>query len=145
MDAQRQNLVRAVAANLQRYRARVLTHEGAQPGDAHVETENAWGPRVRGDTPLGRRIGLFSRLIDSRETAIVHLFWPHGYFGRQFGACSVQDAQYSGVAYTCAGAAHNRRHSPGARRLAGGLFDPRNPSAAAGRRHSQHALGARGH
>jgi len=70
------NLVRAVASNLQRYRARVLTHEGAQPGDAHVETENAWGPRVRGDTPLGRRIGLFSRLIDSRETAIVHLFWP---------------------------------------------------------------------
>lgn len=70
------NLVRGVARNLQRYRARVLTHEGVVSSDAGVETEPAWGPRVGGDTPLGRRFGLFSRLLDTQGVALVHLFWP---------------------------------------------------------------------
>jgi glycosyltransferase involved in cell wall biosynthesis len=70
------NLVRGVAANLQRYRARVLTHEGAVLPDAHVETESVWGPRLGGHTPLGRRLGLFARLLDQREVALAHLFWP---------------------------------------------------------------------
>ncbi len=70
------NLVRGIASNLQRYRARVLTHEGVTLAEARVETEPAWGPRLGGHTPLGRRLGLFGRLIDQRETALVHLFWP---------------------------------------------------------------------
>jgi len=70
------NLVRGVAAHLQRYRPRVLTHEGVVASDAHVETESAWGPRVGGHTPLGRRLGLFGRLLESRQLALVHLFWP---------------------------------------------------------------------
>lgn len=70
------NLVRGIAENLQRYRPRVLTHEGVALEEARIETEPAWGPRLGGHTPLGRRIGLFGRLIDQRETALVHLFWP---------------------------------------------------------------------
>ena len=70
------NLVRGIAAGLQRYRARVLTHEGVVSVDPHVETESAWGPRMGGHTPIGRRIGLFGRLLDARQTALVHLFWP---------------------------------------------------------------------
>lgn len=70
------NLVRGIAANLQRYRARVLTHEGVTLDEDHIESEPAWGPRLGGHTPLGRRIGLFGRLIDQRQTALVHLFWP---------------------------------------------------------------------
>lgn len=70
------NLVRAVAANLQRYRPRVLTHEGVQAPDHGVETEPAWGPRLAGDTPFGRRIGLFTRLIENADAQLVHLFWP---------------------------------------------------------------------
>lgn len=69
-------LVRAIAAHLRRYRARVMTHEGAPPPDPGVETEPTWGPRLAGDTPLGRRIGLFSRLIETSDCALVHLFWP---------------------------------------------------------------------
>lgn len=70
------NLVRGIASHLQRYRARVLTHEGVTLTDTNVETDNAWGPRGKGDTPLGRRLGLFGRLIGQHETALVHLFWP---------------------------------------------------------------------
>lgn len=70
------NLVRGVASHLTRYRARVLTHEGAKLDDPNLETESAWGPRLGGDTPYGRRLGLFGRLIEQRETALVHLFWP---------------------------------------------------------------------
>lgn len=70
------NLVRAVAANLQRYRPRVLTHEGVQAPDHGVDTDPAWGPRLGGDTPLGRRIGLFTRLIENADASLVHLFWP---------------------------------------------------------------------
>lgn len=70
------NLVRGVAANLQRYRPRVLTHEGVVSADPGVETEPAWGPRVGGHTPLGRRLGLFRQLIDTQGLALVHLFWP---------------------------------------------------------------------
>lgn len=70
------NLVRGIAANLERYRARVLTHEGVVSSDAGVETEAAWGPRVGGHTPFGRRVGLFGRLVDARHVALVHLFWP---------------------------------------------------------------------
>ena len=70
------NLVRGIAANLQRYRARVLTHEGVVSSDPHVEVESAWGPRVGGHTPLGRRVGLFGRLLGARQMALVHLFWP---------------------------------------------------------------------
>ena len=70
------NLVRGLAANLQRYRARVLTHDGAGPPDPHVETDSAWGPRLGGHTPFGRRLGLFGRLLEQREIALVHLFWP---------------------------------------------------------------------
>ncbi len=70
------NLVRAIASNLQRYSARVLTHEGVVLSEPQLETEPAWGPRIGGDTPIGRRIGLFGRLIDQRGTAVVHLVWP---------------------------------------------------------------------
>lgn len=70
------NLVRGIAANLKRYRARVLTHEGVVLDDPKLETEPAWGPRLGGHTPFGRRLGLFGRLMDQRETALVHLFWP---------------------------------------------------------------------
>jgi phosphatidylinositol alpha-1,6-mannosyltransferase len=71
------NLVRDVATHLTRYRARVLTHEGvvgALPPE--IETEPAWGPKVAGDTPLGRRLGLFGRLLGSSDVQLVHLFWP---------------------------------------------------------------------
>lgn len=71
------SLVRDVALHLTRYRARVLTHEGvigALP--AEIETEPAWGPKVGGDTPLGRRLGLFGRLLGSTDVQLVHLFWP---------------------------------------------------------------------
>ena len=70
------NLVRGIASNLQRYRARVLTHEGVSLPEAQLETDPAWGPRMDGHTPLGRRLGLFGKLIEQRETALVHLFWP---------------------------------------------------------------------
>jgi glycosyltransferase involved in cell wall biosynthesis len=70
------NLVRGVAANLQHYRARVLTHEGVAAVDPRVETEAAWGPRVGGHTPLGRRVGLFNRLLATGDAQLVHLFWP---------------------------------------------------------------------
>lgn len=70
------NLVRGIAANLQRYRARVLTHEGVALVESNIETESAWGPRLQGDTPLGRRLGLFGRLISQREVVLIHLFWP---------------------------------------------------------------------
>lgn len=70
------NLVRGVAANLRHYRARVLTHEGAVGVDPRVETEPAWGPRIGGHTPLGRRIGLFNRLLATGDVQLVHLFWP---------------------------------------------------------------------
>ena len=70
------NLVRAVASHLERYRPQVLTHEGVVSGDARVETIPAWGPRIGGHTPLGRRIGLFSRLMDAQKVDLVHLFWP---------------------------------------------------------------------
>ncbi len=70
------NLVRGVAANLKRYRACVLTHEGVVLNDPGVESEPAWGPRVGGHTPLGRRLGLFTRLIETSGTELVHLFWP---------------------------------------------------------------------
>jgi len=70
------NLVRAVAAHLVRYRARVLTHDGVPAPDHGVETEPAWGPGLGADTPIGRRIGLFSRLVETSDAAIVHLFWP---------------------------------------------------------------------
>ncbi len=71
------NLVRDVASGVQRYQARVLTHEGvigALP--PHVETEPAWGPRLEGDTPLGRRLGLFGQLLQAENVQLVHLFWP---------------------------------------------------------------------
>ncbi len=70
------NLVRGVVANLKHYRARVLTHEGVAVVDPHVETEAAWGPRVGGHTPLGRRMGLFNRLLATGDAQLVHLFWP---------------------------------------------------------------------
>ena len=70
------NLVRGVAANLRHYRARVLTHEGVVGLDSPVETEPAWGPRVGGHTPLGRRIGLFNRLLATGDAQLAHLFWP---------------------------------------------------------------------
>ena len=70
------NLVRGVAANLQRYRGCVLTHEGVTLAEPNLETEGAWGPRTAADTPLGKRLGLFGQLIGQRETAIAHLFWP---------------------------------------------------------------------
>lgn len=69
-------LVRGVAAHLQRYRARVMTHEGAPPPDHGVETEPTWGPRLQSDTPIGRRLGMFARLIETSDCALVHLFWP---------------------------------------------------------------------
>lgn len=71
------NLVRDLALHLTRYRARVLTHEGvigALPPE--IETEPAWGPKVGGHTPLGRRLGLFGRLLGSSDVQLVHLFWP---------------------------------------------------------------------
>lgn len=70
------NLVRGVAAHLSHYRARVLTHEGVLAVDPRVETEPAWGPRVGGHTPLGRRLGLFNRLLATGDAQLVHLFWP---------------------------------------------------------------------
>ncbi len=69
-------LVRGIAANLRRYRARVMTHEGVGAPDPGVEAEPTWGPRMAADTPLGRRIGLFARLIETSDCALVHLFWP---------------------------------------------------------------------
>lgn len=71
------NLVRDLALGLQRHRARVLTHEGVLGAlPPHVETEPAWGPRDLGDTPLGRRLGLFGRLLQAADVQIAHLFWP---------------------------------------------------------------------
>ncbi len=70
------NLVRGVSANLRHYRARVLTHEGVTAVDPRVETEAAWGPRVGGHTPMGRRFGLFNRLLATGDAQLVHLFWP---------------------------------------------------------------------
>lgn len=71
------NLVRGLATHMTRYRPRVLTHEGvigALP--PHVDTDPAWGPRVGGHTPIGRRIGLFNKLLSDTTTDLVHLFWP---------------------------------------------------------------------
>lgn len=70
------NLVRGVASNLKRYRARVLTHEGAIAPAQGIEVESAWGPRLTDTTALGRRVGLFARLIESSGVSLVHLFWP---------------------------------------------------------------------
>lgn len=70
------NLVRGVASNLRRYRARVLTHEGAVAPGPGIETESAWGPDLGKQTPLSRRVGLFARLIESPGISVVHLFWP---------------------------------------------------------------------
>jgi phosphatidylinositol alpha-1,6-mannosyltransferase len=69
-------LVRGVATHLERYRPRVLTHEGVLSQDPGVETEPAWGPRVAGHTSIGRRLGLFSKLIDLQGISLLHLFWP---------------------------------------------------------------------
>jgi glycosyltransferase involved in cell wall biosynthesis len=71
------NLVRDVATHLKRYRARVLTHEGvvgALPPE--IETEAAWGPKISGHTPLGRRLGLMGRLLATSDVQLIHLFWP---------------------------------------------------------------------
>ncbi len=71
------NLVRDVAVGLTRYQGRVMTHEGVVGAlPPHVETEPAWGPRVAGDTPIGRRLGLFGRLLHASDVQLVHLFWP---------------------------------------------------------------------
>ncbi|MCO4760577.1 MAG: glycosyltransferase [Myxococcales bacterium] len=71
------NLVRGVATHMSRYRPRVLTHEGVVGAlPAHVETDPAWGPRVGGHTPVGRRLGLFNRLLGDTSADLVHLFWP---------------------------------------------------------------------
>ncbi len=70
------NLVRGIAEHLDRYKARVLTHEGVTAIDPAVETEPAWGPRLDGHTPLGRRLGLFKRLLSTTDAQLVHLFWP---------------------------------------------------------------------
>ncbi len=71
------NLVRGLATHMTRYRPRVLTHEGViSTLPAHVETDPVWGPRVGGHTPIGRRLGLFGRLLSDTDADIVHLFWP---------------------------------------------------------------------
>ena len=71
-------LVRGVATHLERYRPRVLTHEGVLSQDPGVETEPAWGPRVAGHTSIGRRLGLFSKLIDLQGISLLHLLIRHG-------------------------------------------------------------------
>lgn len=70
------NLVRGIAANLQHYRACVLTHAGVTLADPNLETEGAWGPRGQEETPLRRQLGLFGQLIGGPDTALAHLFWP---------------------------------------------------------------------
>lgn len=70
------NLVRGIATHLQRYRACVMTHEGVVLPDLNVDTAPLWGPRVGGNTPLGRRMNLFTHLIETTGTELVHLFWP---------------------------------------------------------------------
>ncbi len=70
------NLVRGIASHLDRYRARVLTHEGVVGIDSRYDQEPAWGPQGGGHTPLSRRLGLFSHLIQTGDAVLVHLLWP---------------------------------------------------------------------
>ncbi len=75
------NLVRGVATHLQRYRPRVLTHEGSVGAlPAHVATEPAWGPNDGNSTALSRRVGLLRQLVKQTDADLVHLCWPADLF-----------------------------------------------------------------